>query len=273
MSLRAVSWLLLCPLTITNLSGKDVDPPVISNVPSEAAAPVVGESTPFRHVLTVRNPYDRAVRVDRLDTTCSCSKLVIKDKFLLPKGETTLEIEVANVNRSGPQSVGVSLFLTDPDFVPIETKFWWQVEADVQVDGIAGDEADTLKRPANRAWHDVYRYSAKVRPDEMHRLLKRIRLSSPAGKAPEGGLKVLAIEYPGTVWKLTPLTQSDGSILITATAREPDADAKEGEFHETAIVRTNHPRKAAITLSFDVLISKQAGATAVDPAMMGPAIK
>jgi hypothetical protein len=199
-----------------------------------------------------------------MDNTCSCSKLELKDRFLLPGAATTLEMAVKNANRSGPQKVGVSIFLSDPDFDPLEVVARWNVRACVQVDAI-GATMDPKERPSDRAWQDVYLYPSKERPDELNRLKKRIRLSCPPEEAPPGGLKVEGIDYPGTIWRFASTPQEGGSILITATARDPEAEVKEGEYDEQVLVRTNHPDKPSIQLHFLTLITKEAGSKAMDP--------
>ena len=124
---------------------------------------------------------------------------------------------------------------------------------------------DPLVRPADRSWQDVYRYVSKERPDELNRLKKRIRLSCPEGEAPTGGLHITGIDYRGTLWAFAHTTQPDGSILITASARDQNAPPADGTYDETATVHTNHPDKSAIPLRFIVIIDKKAGALMTDP--------
>ncbi len=235
-----------------------------ANAASHAEAPVVPEHQPLAVAITIRNPNDRAVRVDRLDSTCSCTVLELRDRFLLPHATTTLDVVIDNHNRSGEIRVGLSVYLTDPDLEPIEATALWTVTPTVAVDVIAAG-ADPKQRPADVAYRDVYRFVAKERPDELARLNKRIRLWSPPGQQPDGGLRVTAIDYPGTLWKFEHAVQSDGSTLITATARDPAAVIAAGLREETATVRTNHPGKAAIDLRFIALIAKDAGSMIFDP--------
>jgi len=237
------------------------------NAPDMASAPWIRESTPFAVDITVRNPHDRAVKVTQLDTTCVCSRLELDERFLLPGASTVLHIVADNHNRSGPQHVGVSLYVSDPEFEPLEVVARWNTRAAVQVDAIPPN-ADTLQRPADAAWQDVYRYVAKERPDDLNRLRKRIRLSCPEGEVPAGGLKLNSIDYSGTLWKFVPTTQTDGSILITATARDTDAEVKEGTYDEKVVLHTNHPDKAVIPLRFMVVINRKAGEVSLDPAPM-----
>lgn len=240
------------------------------NVADPAQAPVLREVQPFLAHITVRNPHDRAVKIKLLDPTCKCATLEIADRFLLPKATTTLTVAVDNANRSGPVRVGVTLYLTDPDLESIEVEAFWQVRACVQVDAL-GAGMDPLKRPDDRAWQDIYRYVTKVRPDEPNRLRKRARVSCPPEEVPADGLKILGIDYPGTLWRFTPTAQADGSWLITGSAQGgEDATLPLGEFHEKVTVRTNHPDKPTLTLEFSTLVAKDAGQQAVDPGVLPP---
>ena len=214
--------------------------------------------------MAVRNPYERAAKVKLLDPSCSCATLELSSSFILPHQTADLHIAVLNHDRSGPQHIGVSVFLTDPEFEPIEVNTYWTVRAAVQVDALP-PAADPLARPADRAWQDIYQYVAKVRPDELNRLRKRIRLSCPSEELPAGGLKVLGIDYAGTLWRFVPTTQADGSILILASARDAHATVPEGELSEKVVVRTNHPDKQAIALTFLSVITKDAGTATFDP--------
>jgi hypothetical protein len=235
-----------------------------TNAVDAASAPTLREVEPFVARIPVRNPYDRAVKVRLLDPTCSCATLEMAEKFILPKSTTTLNIAVLNHNRSGAMSVGVTVFLTDPELETIEVTARWNIRACVQVDAITTG-ADPLARPEDPAWRDVYRYISKVRPDELGRLRKRIRLSCPEGELPAGGLKLDGIDYAGTLWAFAPVVQANGSILVTASARDPEAEFKVGDYDEAVILRTNHPDKARIELRFQSAVSRDAGARAVDP--------
>ena len=235
-----------------------------TNAVDATTAPTLREIEPFVAHIPVRNPYDRAVKVKLLDPTCSCATLEMPERFILPKSTTTLNIAVINTNRSGPMSVGVSVFLTDPEMQTIEVVARWTIRACVQVDAI-GPTMDPLKRPEDPAWHDVYRYVSKVRPDELNRLRKRIRVSSPVEETPVGGLKIEGVDYTGTLWAFAPVTQPDGSILITASARDQDKEFRVGDYDEPVIVRTNHPDKSRIELRFQTAISRDAGARTIDP--------
>ena len=254
--------LIVLALLSMSLSGWSLDN---RNVADASQAPILRENQPFIAQITVRNPHDRAVKVKILDPTCSCATLEIADKFLLPHGTTTLNMAVDNHNRSGPLRVGVSIYLTDVELEAIEVETFWQVRPTVQVDAVEPGK-DPLVRPADQAWHDVYRYVTKVRPDEPNRLRKRIRMSCPPEELPAGGLQILGIDYPGTLWRFTPSTQSDGSILITATAQVGDEGTLTiGDRKEVVVVRTNHPDKPKIELEFQTFVSKDAGQRAVDP--------
>ncbi len=261
----------------TGAAGSASDPnpslgPVLINTDaaSPETAPVVRENVAFHTDITVVNPYDRAVRVKMLDATCSCAQLDLADHFLLPHGHTVLHVAVENANRSGPQDVHVSIYLSDPEFEPIEVAVLWTVLASVQVDAIPPG-ADPLPRPQDRAWQDIYHFVVQERPDEPQRLRKRIRLSCPAGQVPPGGLKVTGIDYPGTLWQFVPRQQSDGSWLVLAKANDKLATMPVGELHEQAVIHTNHPDKSAITLYFDSSITPEAGRAHQDPDAPPPA--
>jgi len=260
MHLRPTLLALLVLLSACQARGAEV---FNANVASAEVAPVFRENSSFSAKITVRNPHDRAVRVDRLDTTCSCSKLELASRFLLPGETTTLEVEAANKWRSGPQAVRISLFLTDPDLEPVEVWCWWKVTESVSVDAVPPG-TPALERPAEQAWRDIYRFVAHERPDEPQRLKKRIRLASPPGEVPPGGLRVEGIDYKGTLWEFTPRTLENGAIVITAVSRDQQGPLTEGNFQETVVIRTNHPDKPRIELRFEALIDTKAGREAKD---------
>ena len=234
-----------------------------ANVASPETAPTIRESGRFSARITVRNPYERAVRISRIDTTCACSKLELASRFLIPGETTTMEVESDNWRRSGPQQVRISLFVSDPDLEPIEVWCWWTAREAVSVDAVPPG-SPALDRPTDSAWRDIYRFVAHERPDEPQKLRKRIRLACPTDEAPPGGLRLEGIDYPGTLWAFEPRTLENGAILITATARDPQGPLAEGDFKETVVVRTNHPDKSRIELRFEALINMQAGRVARD---------
>lgn len=228
-----------------------------------AELPTLPEHQLYVARLEVTNPHDRAVKVARVEASCTCAKQELGTTFLLPKATTTLDLAVDNASRSGDQRLALSIFLTDPELDPIELVATWTVRPDVAVDALPpGADSQTRPEPAYR---DVYRYLSKVRPDELRKLGKRIRLASPADAAPAGGLRVLEVEYSGDLWRFTPQTQADGSILLTAAARDPDAVVEVGLREEVATVVTNHPHKPRIALRFITYLGKDAGAVVIDP--------
>lgn len=251
--------LLLC-LCVAALAGAD---PINTNIATGMTPPVFAETVPFTTVITVQNPYDKAVRITEIDSTCTCARQDLGTRFLLPKATTTLDLEVDNANRSGQERLGITLYLSDPALEPIEVVALWEVRAHVQVDSLTG-QTDTLTRPP-RAFRDVYRYPSKVRPDELHKLGKRIRISSPEGQVPEGGLTITAIDCPSDLLRFTQTTQADGSILLEMTGNPEAKDVKEGVSEITVTLRTNHPQKAEIPLVFTQYIGKDAGQVVFDP--------
>lgn len=240
-----------------------------SNVAKPELAPALPERTPFSSRITVRNPHDRAVKVERLDASCTCMQLAIGSRFLLPHEATTLDITVDDTNRSGPQHMGVSIYFTDSELEPIEVQCWWSVIPDIAVDALA-PRAETTARPADIAWRDVYKFVAHERPDELNRLNKRIRLDSPADVRPAGGLEILGIDYAGPVWRFTPVKQTDGSWLITAVAKDVNAPLAENTYDETVVIRTNHPQKPTVKIQFVAIISAKAGRENIDPFVPPP---
>jgi hypothetical protein len=244
---------------------------VITNVPDISQAPVMTEDVPFTANLVVVNPNQRAVRVERLDSTCTCTQRTMDDTFLLPGGSTTLRITVDNRDRSGPRDIGVTVYLTDPELDPIEVRCWWSVVPQVAVDSLPPEQRDTLQRPENRAWHDIYRLVAHERPDEPQRLRKRVRLESPPALAPAGGLQVLDVTFldlaggPGAVWSFTPRRQDDGSWLITGGPATTALVA--GETSGRLVITTNHQAKPRIEIQVDTILDSLAGSRTRDPFM------
>ncbi|MEK7415864.1 MAG: DUF1573 domain-containing protein [Planctomycetota bacterium] len=244
---------------------------VNANVASEELAPVIPEGKLFHAVITVKNPHDRAIKISKIDSTCTCAKLEIASKFLIPGETTTLAVDVETNRRSGPQHVQITLYVSDFELEPIEVMSWWNVRPAVTVDAIERGKSP-LERPADNGWRDIYRYVSHERPDEAPRLTKRIRLSSPPEDSPQGGLRVEGIDYTGKLWTFTSADQGNGSILITATATARDEKGllPQGAFVETVTVRTNHPNKLKIELHFEATIDYDAGRAAKDPMGMPP---
>jgi hypothetical protein len=226
------------------------------------AGPILDEDIPYSATIAVTNPHDRAIKVATLDTTCTCTRLEMVDRFILPNATGAIHIEVDNRNRSGPFQVGLTLFLTDPELEAIDIPVRWTIRPFVTVDSIPND-GDPAQRPP-QAWRDVYRFVTEARPDEPRRLRKRIRLESPPETAPAGGLVVEGIDYAGTLWTFTPRRHADGSWLIVA-GPAGQGPMPEGEYREEAVVRTNHPRKARIPLTFQTRIHRDVGRAIADP--------
>lgn len=231
-----------------------------ANAAGPDTAPVFAEHTPFAATIQIRNPHDRAVRIERLDATCSCMHLDVADHFILPHQTTAMQINVDNANRSGPQRMGVSVYLTDPDLEAIDVQVWWKVTPDIAVDAIAPRAEITTARPTDIAWRDIYKFVANERPDELARLSKRMRLES---SLPD--FAVTGIDYAGAVWAFAPVKQSDGSWLITASAKDPAVELPEKLYDETVTVHTNHPQKSKIQMQFVANITRKAGRKAFDP--------
>lgn len=236
----------------------------VSNLRPGEPLPRIAEKDSFGITLPVPNPYDRALKVKQIDSTCACSVLKMDERFLLPGGSSPVVVKVENRNRSGDQKVQISLYLSDPELEPIEVMLRWTVLPAVTVDAIAPGN-DPAQRPTEPAWQDVYKYVVNERPDELNRLRKRIRIASPEASAPPGGLRIEGVDYAGSLWAFTPRELAPNVWLLTASAREPDQEGPEGAWEEQVTVRTNHPDKAKITLIFQAVISKKAGQEHFDP--------
>ena len=246
-----------CLLGAATLENRNVDGP--------ETAPVFAEHVPFATTITVRNPNDRAVRLERLDASCACMQLELAEHFLLPHQTSTLTIRVENTNRSGPQRMGVTIYFTDPELESIEVTAWWHVTPDVTVDAIS-PLVEPAQRPSDIAWRDVYKFVEHERPDELQRLTKRIRISSALP-----GFEILGIDYPGAVWAFTPTKLAAGVWLVTAKAKDPNGTLPPKTYDEQLVIRTNHAEKPKITLQFIAVISTEAGRTSIDPmAIPGP---
>jgi hypothetical protein len=239
------------------------DPAPFSNVPDPAHAPLVDEGTAFHCILTIVNPYDRAVRIKLVDPSCSCATVKLDSEFILPGGNTAMTITVPTANRSGIQHIHVSLFVSDPLYAPLECDAWWNVHPAVAVDALPPG-ADPDKRPADPAWQDIYRLVSDERPDELHRLHKRILVSCPDDRIPAGGLKV-TVDYPGTLWAFTTKTMSPSMVLIIAKAKDPEAKVAEGDLEEQVVVHTNQAMKPQFTLQFSTFLNKDSGRRDIAP--------
>ncbi len=259
--------LLLCMLTLVCVTAAEVEN---ANVASMDVAPELRENEPFTAVVTVVNPHDRAVRIKQVDSTCSCTQIDLASHFLLPHGRTTLTAAVDNRNASGERSYTITLYPSDSELPAIDVALRWKVRPAIAVDALPPG-SDPLARPTDESWRDVYRYVAHERPDEPNRLRKRIRLWSPANELPADGLKILGIDYDGAVWQFTPVTQSDGSILIVAKSqvKDPGKELAAGRWDEPVIIRTNHPDKPRIELDFVTILAMDAGTNPIDRPTLG----
>jgi len=236
-----------------------------SNARSLAELPVVTEDQVFRTVFTLRNPYDRAVRVDLIDRDCACLELELSERFLLPHEEATMTFAVENSNTSGIRKHRVWLHLTDPDLEPIAIHMRWRVRPHVTVD-ILPEGGPYDRRPDDRQRRDVYLFVEEVRPDEAQRLQKVILVQSPEGSAPEGGLVIERIEHDSAIWQFELQPIDERSVRVVATAKDPEATLPDGEHEDVAVLHSNHPRKAEIPLHFRVVASEEAGrSTELDP--------
>lgn len=229
-----------------------------ANVEDAAQAPVMAEHEPFRAVIPLRNPYDRAVKVTRVESACDCNELVLADHFLLPGEATTLTIEVDNARRSGLQRQLFRIEISDPQLEVIDITAWWHVTPDIAVDAMP-PAGPFDRRPESVRLRNVYAFTSHQRPDELDRLRKLIRLWSPDSNAPADGLQVTGFDYAGEIWAFTPRTMADGSVLVVAHARDPAMTIPEGKYEELVTIHTNHPRKPTIEIHLYTAIDQNAG--------------
>jgi hypothetical protein len=235
-----------------------------TNVAPGDPPPVYDETAPLTDRITVRNRQSRAVKIAQIDSTCTCTTLELRPRLIPPDGTATLEVAIDNRNRSGLQEIQVSLFASDPQQDPIEVPLRWSVRPAVTVDAIRPN-TDPQQRPDDRAWLDVYKYVARERPDELHRLRKRVRVASDLP-----GFQVQGVEYAGTLWAFSLQQLRDGVWLVTGKARDPEAQAAETTYDEQVVLRTNHPQKSAIPLTWITVIDANTGRSAVDPLLPQP---
>ena len=196
--------------------------------------------------LTIANPYDRAVRIKRLFSTCECFLLEIDQRVLMPYEETTLRVKIDNRNYSGQMRQTIYVEFTDGDLEILRRVLKWVVIPDVAIDnmplhGPFDQRPELLQR-------DIYMYTAHERPDELHRLQKVMLVSSPEESRPEEGLQVTRIEYRGDLWQWQQRTISPGKVLIIGRARDPDATPEPMRLEEDLILHTNHPHKSRLPL-------------------------
>lgn len=220
---------------------------------SETRDLILREHQDFVHTFTVQNPYERAVRIDKTDTSCTCIEFELSDKFLLPGESCQLKVRVSNAFYSGPRKYKVWLYLSDPEYAPLLIRTDWTVKEDLAVDLIINDPS---KRPENKKYRDIYRYVAHVRPDEAKRLRKYVRISTPDQL--EDGLQVTP-HYDGQIWSFTTKTLDAHSVLLIAKAKDPSAQLETGLFQEIVRIETNHPHKSNFELQFYSNIDDKAG--------------
>ena len=223
--------------------------------PNQEAADVLTlrEHEDFKHVFTVINPHERAVRVQKIDTSCACITTDLGKYFLIPEEKTTLSVQVSNERSSGLRKYKVWLYVTDPELEAIEIISEWIVVPDVAVDLI---KSDPSKRPENTKYRDIYRYISNVKPNEAKRLKKYVRLSTPDEL--EGGFQVTP-HYDGKIWDFSTKTLDSKTVLLIAKARVSDEDLEVGLFQETVTLKTNQPHKAEFALQFFTNVDPNAG--------------
>jgi hypothetical protein len=232
----------------------------------------IPEHQRYEKVLSVRNPHDRALRIEHQESSCSCDTLELGDRFLLPLQETTLTVAVTNDRLSGDRLHKVWFYPSNPNLTPIIVELGWHIVPNVSVDLLPGHAAST-DRPTEANLRDVYAYTVWVRPDQAAQRMallgpdaRIIRLGSPAESRPQGGLSIERIEYAGALWRFETRRIDEGCTLLLATAAEGIAGVGAGSWSEPVVVHTNHPHKPRIELTFHTALDPQAHAEgAADP--------
>lgn len=237
--------------------GGAADAAQFSNLAPDGDPPVLNESEPFVATIPIRNPYDRAIKVHRIDSSCVCTELELASHFLLPHETTTLAVAVENETYSGARRQVVRIELTDPQLEVLTVELQWTVIANVTVDSMPlSGPFDRRPDPLRR---DVSIYTAHERPDEAHRLRKVLRVASPAATAPDDGLSITAIDYTGGIWSFTTQRQDANAWLVVAAAKHPDRPPPVGTYEESVVIHTNHPAEPRIDLQFMTAIDPEAG--------------
>jgi hypothetical protein len=255
---------LIAALLLAFGSASAADSGIFSNVAEGQALPSVLEGEPFRAQIRIANPYDRAMRIVSKDSTCVCNVLQEDDSFLIPGEETILHFETPTENKSGETNQRVWLFSSDPDFDPLEVRLSWMVRPLVAVDALPPNTRPT-GRPEDKQWRDIYRLTAHERPDELHKLSENLIVSVPEDQIPEGGFAIEGIEYEGQIWRFVTKAIDERHWLVAARPADTAGTVGEGEFEETFTIRTNHPKKSAISIEIATAIDPDAGRPAANP--------
>ncbi len=221
--------------------------------------PVLREDQLYERQFTVTNPYERAIRIKVIDATCTCSTLELDRRFLLPGASATLSMAADNRNLSGIMRRRVWFYSTDPEYEAIEVKAEWRIRPMVFIDLLPPGTTSTDERPEQRAWHDIYRYTADVRPDELGNLRKIMRIGCPPEEMPEGGLEIGPIDYAGDIWRFETKRLDERHWLLIGSAADPDNPPEEGIHQESVQVHVNHPDKPVLKLEFLTRVSPEAG--------------
>lgn len=265
--------LVMLSTTFGTIAGAETDsqadPGIVVYPASDDELQTVREGNVFTAAIPIRNPYDRAVRIIRKESTCVCNTLETEKDFLLPGESTTLHFAVPNERISGRGSQIVWLYLSDPDFEPIEVRIRWLVEATVAVDLLPPNQRE-IKRPDDVLWRDIYRLESVERPEDGSKLQKNMLLSTSVTETPEGGFAILGIDYAGSLWTFTTRKVNDQQSLVMLRAADPNAVMPQGTFEETFTIRTNHPDKAAIVIELGTMIDPEAGKPVDNPLLQPP---
>lgn len=229
-----------------------------TNTADPANAPVVIEGEEFSTTVLIQNTNDRAIRIAEIDTSCECSAVELGSRFLLPGETTTLYLSIPTDNNSGLRSQTFRMYCSDPSVDTPIAQVFFRIQPHVTVDLLQINEP-LDRRPSDQSYHDIYRFTSDVRPDELNRLTKNILLSCPPESMPPGGLQITSVEYAGSLWRFQLRQLDERHWLLAARPADPDATVPEQIYTEPVVVHTNHPLKPTIELEFLTSVDQQAG--------------
>ena len=231
----------------------------------------VRETEPFKAQVTITNPYNRAGRIVRTDSTCVCTVLKVDKEFLLPGDSTNVHYEVPNERTSGTVKQIVWLYFSDPDFEPIEIRFRWNVQPLVAVDVLPPNH-NQAARPEDIMWRDIYRLESAIKPNEATKLVKNLLISAVQEEMPEGGLKVLNVQYEGKLWQISQREVDTLNTFIFLRPADPDATLAQGDFEEKLVITTNKPGKETIEIEVGTRVDPNAGRPPQNPLFAPPGL-
>jgi hypothetical protein len=230
---------------------------VPANIAPGAPLPVVREGELYRCTVTVRNRYDRAVKLTGIDSSCPCNDIQLQTRFLLPGEAMVVTVSATTAGRSGDINHRVWLFPSDSELEPLEFHLRYHIRERVAVD-LLGPNDQPGARPADLPRRDIGRLVVTLRPDEPQRLQRNLLVSCPAEERPPGGLRISGVEYAGRLWRFEVRQVDDRHLLVLARGID-GAVLTSGEYEERFVIRSNHPDRPALPMEILTVIDPKAG--------------